>query len=48
MKKLIELRREKLQAVYTGLSCFKDGVNQIPIESIPGVVEAGFKPTDKM
>lgn len=29
--------------VYPGLKCFKDGVRQIPIESIPGVVEAGFR-----
>ena len=41
---MIERKREKIQKVYTGLKCFKDGVRQIPIESIPGVVEAGFRP----
>ena len=27
-----------------GLTCFRDGVRQIPIESIPGVLETGWKP----
>ena len=44
MKKLIERKREELKKVQTGLSCFKDGVRQIPIECIPGVLEAGWKP----
>jgi len=41
---LIERKREELQKVHAGLTCFKDGVRQIPIESIPGVLEAGWKP----
>ena len=48
IKRLIEMKRKKLQKVYPGLTCFKDGVRQIPIESIPGVVEAGFKSLDTM
>ncbi len=48
VKKLIEMRRKKLQKAYPGLTCFKDGVRQIPIESIPGVVEAGYKSYDMM
>ncbi len=48
VKQLIERKRKNLQKVYTGLTCFKDGVRQIPIESIPGVVEAGFKSSDTL
>lgn len=44
VKKLIERKREELRKVHPGLMCFKDGVRQIPIESIPGVLEAGWKP----
>ena len=44
----MDLKRKKIQKVYQGLTCFRDGVRQIPIESIPGVAEAGFKPSDKM
>lgn len=43
LKKLIEKRQEELTAVYPGLTCFKDGIRQIPIESIPGVREAGYR-----
>lgn len=45
LKKLIEKRQEELSAVYPGLTCFKDGIRQIPIESIPGVREAGYRST---
>ena len=45
IKELIKRKQEQLQKVYPGLSCFKDGVRQIPIESIPGVTEAGWKPS---
>ncbi|XP_076445875.1 histone acetyltransferase KAT2A-like isoform X2 [Babylonia areolata] len=43
VKRVIEKKQEKEDKVYAGLTCFKDGVNQIPIESIPGVTEAGYK-----
>ena len=43
MKRVIEKKQEEEDKVYSGLSCFKDGVRQIPIESIPGVLEAGYK-----
>jgi len=43
LKKLIEKKRDDIRKVYPGLTCFKDGVRQIPIESIPGVLEAGWK-----
>ncbi|XP_041363170.1 histone acetyltransferase KAT2A-like [Gigantopelta aegis] len=45
IKELIKRKQEQLQKVYPGLSCFKDGVRQIPVESIPGVTEAGWKPS---
>lgn len=45
LKKLIEKRQEELAKCYTGLTCFRDGIRQIPIESIPGVREAGYRST---
>lgn len=47
LKKLIDIRQEELNQVYPGLTCFKDGIKQIPIESIPGVREAGFRSTNE-
>ncbi len=42
--KLIEKKQNnELNKCYTGLSCFKDGIRQIPIESIPGVRECGYR-----
>ena len=43
VKKLIERRQEDLFRSYPGLTCFRDGIRQIPIESIPGVREAGYR-----
>ncbi|XP_051926558.1 histone acetyltransferase KAT2B isoform X2 [Hippocampus zosterae] len=47
IKKLIERKQGQIRKVYPGLSCFKDGVRQIPIESIPGIRETGWKPLAK-
>jgi histone acetyltransferase len=44
IKKLIERKREEIRKVRPGLTCFREGVRQIPIESIPGVLDAGLKP----
>ncbi|XP_033111742.1 histone acetyltransferase KAT2A-like [Anneissia japonica] len=44
VKKLIEKKQGELRKVYPGLTCFKEGVRSIPIESIPGIREAGWKP----
>ena len=44
VKRIIEMKQETYQKVYPGLTCFKDGVRQIPIESIPGLQESGWKP----
>ena len=41
LKKLIERKQETIRKVHAGLTCFKEGVKEIPLESIPGVVEAG-------
>uniref|UniRef100_A0A4W3HBH0 Histone acetyltransferase n=1 Tax=Callorhinchus milii TaxID=7868 RepID=A0A4W3HBH0_CALMI len=37
IKKLIERKQAEIRKVYPGLTCFKEGVRQIPIESIPGI-----------
>lgn len=42
MKKVVERKREGLQERRAGLTCFKDGVRQVPIECIPGVLETGW------
>ncbi|KAM7318521.1 histone acetyltransferase KAT2B isoform X1 [Alexandromys fortis] len=47
IKKLIERKQAQIRKVYPGLSCFKAGVRQIPIESIPGIRETGWKPSGK-
>lgn len=44
IRKLIERKQQQINKVYPGLTCFKDGVKQIPIESIPGIKETGWKP----
>lgn len=49
VKRIIEQKQDKYQKVYAGLTCFKEGVRQIPIESIPGIQECGYRaPTDKV
>lgn len=37
IKKLIERKQSQIRKVYPGLTCFKEGVRQIPVESIPGI-----------
>ena len=39
MKKLVQKRQEEIKQIYPGLTCFQEGVRQIPVESIPGVGE---------
>lgn len=39
IKKLIERKQSQIRKVYPGLTCFKEGVRQIPVESIPGISE---------
>ncbi|CAJ0921614.1 unnamed protein product [Ranitomeya imitator] len=47
IKKMIERKQAQIRKVYPGLSCFKEGVRQVPIESIPGIRETGWKPKDR-
>lgn len=47
LKKLIERKQAQIRKVHPGLSCFKDGVREIPIESIPGIIEAGWVPPNE-
>ncbi|KAK7073699.1 Histone acetyltransferase kat2b [Halocaridina rubra] len=44
IKKLIERKQSEIRKVHPGLTCFKEGVREIPIESIPGIRDAGWKP----
>lgn len=43
IKKLIYQRQQEIQKVHPGLTCFKEGVRGIPVESIPGIRETGWK-----
>uniref|UniRef100_A0A8C0HCW6 histone acetyltransferase n=1 Tax=Chelonoidis abingdonii TaxID=106734 RepID=A0A8C0HCW6_CHEAB len=47
IKKLIERKQAQIRKVYPGLTCFKEGVRQIPVESIPGIRDAGWRPLGK-
>merc|ERR1712083_1257103 len=48
LKKLIERKQAQIRKVHPGLTCFKDGIREIPIESIPGIIEAGWvAPADR-
>merc|ERR1719414_64348 len=44
LKKLVERKQDQIRQVHPGLTCFKDGVREIPIESIPGILETGWEP----
>lgn len=48
IKKLIERKQAQIRKVYPGLSCFKEGVRQIPIESIPGIRTCVFTDTPQL
>lgn len=45
VKELIAQRQQEVQKVHPGLTCFKmGGVQSIPVESIPGLREVGWRP----
>lgn len=44
LKKLIEQRQQEVQKIQSGLTCFKEGVRCIPVESIPGIRDTGWRP----
>ncbi|CAH2240353.1 jg17349 [Pararge aegeria aegeria] len=43
VKKLIDMRQKEVRKVHPGLTCFKEGVRNIPIDCIPGVRDAGWR-----
>jgi len=42
VKSLVEEKHVRIEKHYPGLTCFSNGVHMIPIESIPGVMDAGW------
>lgn len=44
IKKLIEKKQEQLRKTHPGLTCFKDGVREIPVLSMPGIRDSSWKP----
>ncbi|XP_055382309.1 histone acetyltransferase KAT2A [Condylostylus longicornis] len=44
VKELIAQRQQEVQKIRPGLQCFKEGVRSIPVESIPGLREIGWRP----
>ncbi|XP_022904874.1 histone acetyltransferase KAT2A isoform X2 [Onthophagus taurus] len=45
VKQLIYQQQRTLSKVHPGLTFFKEGVTSLPIESIPGIQETGWRPT---
>lgn len=43
VKELILQRQQEISKVHPGLSCFKEGIRTIPIESIPGLRDIGWR-----
>jgi len=37
-------KQAEIRKVHPGLTCFKEGITEIPIESIPGLQETGYVP----
>ena len=48
LKKLVEKKQEQIRKVHSGLTCFKEGVREISVESIPGILETGWEPPSGM
>lgn len=44
VKKRAEMQQQEVQKVHPGLTCFREGVRGIPVESIPGIRETGWRP----
>ena len=47
IKKLIEQKQREIRTVHKGLKAFSEGAKRVPIGSIPGIHEAGWKPTSQ-
>lgn len=43
VKELIIKRQQEIQKIHPGLTCFQEGIRMIPVESIPGLREIGWK-----
>ncbi|XP_066149368.1 histone acetyltransferase KAT2A [Euwallacea fornicatus] len=48
IKQLIYQQQRLVSKVHPGITFFKDGVKSIPIESIPGLEETGYKPATRV
>ncbi|XP_073976502.1 gcn5 acetyltransferase isoform X2 [Rhodnius prolixus] len=44
LKRLIDQKKDEVEKVHPGLTCFKEGVRCIPVEAIPGIRETGWRP----
>ena len=44
LKKLVEKKQEQIRKVLPGLTCFREGITEISVESIPGILETGWEP----
>lgn len=40
----MEEQQQEAEKIHPGLNCFREGVRSIPVESIPGIRETGWKP----
>lgn len=40
----MEEQQYQAEKIHPGLTCFREGVRSIPVESIPGIRETGWKP----
>ena len=44
VKHLIEMKQKEISQCYPGLHFFKEGIQKIPVDSIPGLKLTGWKP----
>jgi len=44
LKMLVERKQEQIRQVHPGLTCFRDGVREIAVEAIPGILDTGWEP----
>ncbi|XKL59939.1 hypothetical protein PGB90_000955 [Kerria lacca] len=44
IKYTVEEQQYQAEKIHPGLTCFREGVRSIPVESIPGIRETGWKP----
>lgn len=45
---MAEEKRLNVEKSFPGLTCFSDGLKVVPIESVPGVLDAGWSPSDRV